>query len=88
MQHLSDKLSNFQFQAFFINHYYFRIFSFSNASDPNLSKRLPDETKVDDIDNNAVYAVFVSYVEVYNKYIYDLLEDVRDCVASRQKYVL
>lgn len=51
------------------------VLSFSNSSDPNLSNRLPDETRVDDIDRNSVYAVFISYCEIYNKYIYDLLED-------------
>ena len=47
----------------------------NNTSDPNLSRRLPDETKVDDVDQNQVYAVFISYCEIYNKYIYDLLEN-------------
>ncbi len=63
----------------------YRLFLFcSNTSDPNLSNRLPDETIVEDIDKNKVYAVFISYCEIYNKYIYDLLEDTRDCV-SKQK---
>ncbi len=39
---------------------------------------------MEDIDKNKVYAVFISYCEIYNKYIYDLLEDTRDCV-SKQK---
>lgn len=35
-----------------------------------------DSFKIEDmeIDNN--YAVFVSYVEIYNNYVYDLLEDL------------
>jgi len=28
------------------------------------------------VDNDSSYAVFVSYVEIYNNYIYDLLEEV------------
>ncbi|XP_065886124.1 kinesin-like protein KIF23 [Dysidea avara] len=28
------------------------------------------------VDNDSSYAVFVSYIEIYNNYIYDLLEDV------------
>ena len=29
------------------------------------------------------YAVFISYVEIYNNFIYDLLEDSQDAVISR-----
>lgn len=28
-----------------------------------------------DIEEDNIYSVFVSYVEIYNNYIYDLLED-------------
>jgi len=28
------------------------------------------------VDNDSSHAVFVSYIEIYNNYIYDLLEDV------------
>ena len=28
------------------------------------------------VDNDSSYAVFVSYIEIYNNYIYDLLEEV------------
>jgi len=28
------------------------------------------------VDNDSSYAVFVSYIEIYNNYIYDLLEDI------------
>ncbi|XP_060031607.1 kinesin-like protein KIF23 isoform X1 [Erinaceus europaeus] len=31
--------------------------------------------KVDEVDEDSVYGVFVSYVEIYNNYIYDLLEE-------------
>lgn len=58
-----------------------------NTSDPNLSGRLPDESRVDCVDKNAVYAVFISYVEVYNNNIYDLLEaDARDIVTGKTKF--
>ncbi len=45
-----------------------------------LAGRLADESVVTkDVDHNAVYAVFMSYVEVYNERIFDLLEtDIRD----------
>ncbi|XP_036592896.1 kinesin-like protein KIF23 isoform X4 [Trichosurus vulpecula] len=32
--------------------------------------------KAEEIDEDSVYAVFVSYIEIYNNYIYDLLEEV------------
>ncbi|XP_061855448.1 kinesin-like protein KIF23 isoform X2 [Colius striatus] len=34
-----------------------------------------DHCKVEEIDEDNVYSVFVSYIEIYNNYIYDLLED-------------
>jgi hypothetical protein len=60
----------------------------SNLSDPNLSGRLPDDTKITDVDKNVFYAVFISYVEIYNNYIYDLLEtDSRDIITGKTKLV-
>jgi kinesin family protein 23 len=57
-------------------------------SDPNLSGRLPDDTKITDVNRNVVYAIFISYVEIYNNYIYDLLEtDARDIVTGKTKFV-
>ncbi|KAM5291724.1 kinesin-like protein KIF23 [Ctenodactylus gundi] len=32
--------------------------------------------KVEEVDEDSVYGVFVSYIEIYNNYIYDLLEEV------------
>uniref|UniRef100_A0A0N8ET53 Kinesin-like protein n=1 Tax=Heterocephalus glaber TaxID=10181 RepID=A0A0N8ET53_HETGA len=32
--------------------------------------------KVEQVDEDSVYGVFVSYIEIYNNYIYDLLEEV------------
>ena len=63
----------------------------SNLSDPNLSGRLPDDTKITDVNKSnesVVYAIFISYVEIYNNYIYDLLEtDARDIVTGKTKLV-
>lgn len=36
---------------------------------------LQDNWKVDEFEEDNVYSVFVSYVEIYNNYIYDLLDD-------------
>ena len=50
----------------------------------NLSERVPDESFVSDVDSKAVYAVFISYVQVYNERIYDLLEnDPREIERSK-----
>ncbi|MBN3281473.1 KIF23 protein, partial [Polyodon spathula] len=35
-----------------------------------------DTCKAEGIDEDSVYSVFVSYIEIYNNYIYDLLEEV------------
>ncbi|XP_056427569.1 kinesin-like protein KIF23 isoform X2 [Hyla sarda] len=37
---------------------------------------IEDGCKIEDIDEDSVYSVFVSYIEIYNNYIYDLLEEV------------
>ncbi|XP_074693602.1 kinesin-like protein KIF23 isoform X5 [Strix aluco] len=34
-----------------------------------------DHCKVEEVDEDNVYGVFVSYIEIYNNYIYDLLEE-------------
>ncbi|XP_052261516.1 kinesin-like protein KIF23 isoform X2 [Dreissena polymorpha] len=38
--------------------------------------RMADPTKVADVDEDNTYAVFVSYIEIYNNYVYDLLEEL------------
>ena len=63
----------------------FTIFPLSNSSNPNLTGRMQDETKLDDFEHNRGYAVFISYCEIYNKYIYDLLEDNKDVVTGKPK---
>lgn len=40
--------------------------------------RIPFDFKVMDIDPDVAYSVFISYVEIYHNYVYDLLEDVSD----------
>uniref|UniRef100_A0A7N6BUB1 Kinesin-like protein n=1 Tax=Anabas testudineus TaxID=64144 RepID=A0A7N6BUB1_ANATE len=37
---------------------------------------LDDACKFENVDEDCCYSVFVSYIEIYNNYIYDLLEDV------------
>lgn len=34
-----------------------------------------EESQVIQVDQDTVYAVFVTYVEIYNNSVYDLLED-------------
>ena len=35
-----------------------------------------DPTVVDTVEDDNNYAVFVSYIEIYNNYVYDLLEEL------------
>lgn len=48
------------------------------ATSENLNAigRLPDPTKIEDVvDEDNAYSVFVGYCEIYNNYVYDLLEE-------------
>lgn len=55
------------------------------ANDPGLANRVPETHKLT-VDEDAQYAVFISYVEVYNNYIYDLLETPQlDIVSGKPK---
>ena len=38
--------------------------------------RVRDLTTLDDVEEDNNYAIFVSYVEIYNNYVYDLLEEL------------
>ena len=38
--------------------------------------RMIDPTTIDCVDDDSNYAVFVSYIEIYNNYVYDLLDDL------------
>nr|XP_057944617.1 kinesin-like protein KIF23 isoform X2 [Doryrhamphus excisus] len=46
-------------------------------ADPEFADMIgPEEAcKADNVDEDCCYSIFVSYVEIYNNYIYDLLED-------------
>ncbi|CAK1592908.1 unnamed protein product [Parnassius mnemosyne] len=46
-----------------------------NNSNPDLAMSTSDLTKVDGVNEDNQYAVFVSYVEIYNNSVFDLLED-------------
>lgn len=46
-----------------------------NNSNPDLAMSSTDITKVPGINEDNQYAVFVSYVEIYNNSVFDLLED-------------
>ncbi|XP_044300823.1 kinesin-like protein KIF23 [Varanus komodoensis] len=45
--------------------------------DPEIADMInvQDNCKVEEVDDDNVYSVFVSYIEIYNNYIYDLLEE-------------
>ena len=49
--------------------------------------RIPEPRKVErGVDEDSSYAVFISYVEIYNNFIYDLLED-RPMDTIKPRYV-
>ena len=45
--------------------------------DGSKQPRLKESHVVDDLDEDNCYSVFVSYIEIYNNYIYDLLEELQ-----------
>ncbi|XP_071825337.1 kinesin-like protein KIF23 isoform X3 [Apostichopus japonicus] len=45
--------------------------------------RVPDTTRVNGLVEDNMYSVFVSYVEIYNNYIYDLLEEMPDTISAK-----
>jgi kinesin family protein 23 len=57
----------------------------NNNSNEDLSNRIADGQKVN-VNDDYQYAVFVSYVEIYNNYTYDLLDAPKmDIVSGRMK---
>uniref|UniRef100_A0A8C4N2H5 Kinesin-like protein n=1 Tax=Eptatretus burgeri TaxID=7764 RepID=A0A8C4N2H5_EPTBU len=55
-----------------------------SKADSDFSGITVDEPcKVDSIDEESSYSVFVSYVEIYNNYIYDLLDDTTDPIKPK-----
>ena len=45
--------------------------------DPTKVPRVRETSTVEDLEEDNNYCVFVSYVEIYNNYIYDLLEELQ-----------
>jgi len=57
----------------------------NTSGEADMSNRVADQQKVA-VDEDMQYAVFVSYVEIYNNYTYDLLDQPKmDIVTGRQK---
>lgn len=62
------------------------IFVFRQKMDPEISDmlKLEEACKADSVDEDSSYSVFVSYIEIYNNYIYDLLDDgLEDAVKPK-----
>lgn len=53
------------------------VLSFRQKPDPEFADMIsPGEAcKCEGVDEDSCYSVFVSYIEIYNNYIYDLLEE-------------
>lgn len=58
----------------------FLFFFFRQKPDPEITDMLmPDEAcKADGVDEDSSYSIFISYIEIYNNYIYDLLEEMQE----------
>lgn len=52
--------------------------------DPEMADmiRLEEAYKTEGVDEDSSYSIFVSYIEIYNNYIYDLLEDAPEDVIK------
>ncbi|KAK8396601.1 hypothetical protein O3P69_004941 [Scylla paramamosain] len=46
------------------------------------SQRIPDTSCINSVDEDNVYSVFISYIEIYNNYLYDLLEELPETGPS------
>lgn len=54
--------------------------------DPEISDMLTSEeaSKADGVDEDSSYSIFISYIQIYNNYIYDLLEETQeDAIKSK-----
>lgn len=51
--------------------------SLRQKADPEFADMISSEEacKSENVDEDCCYSIFVSYIEVYNNYIYDLLEE-------------
>lgn len=74
-----------QFDFVFCVYIYLFIFLFKRDVPEN--ERVRDQTCINDVDEDNNYAVFVSYIEIYNNYIYDLLEELPYDPITGYKYV-
>lgn len=45
--------------------------------------RVPDTTRLSGLIEDNMYSVFVSYIEIYNNYIYDLLEEMPETITPK-----
>jgi len=64
------------------------FFDFRQRSDPEIADMIKSEEayKTEGVDEDSSYSVFVSYIEIYNNYIYDLLEENQED-AIKPKWV-
>ncbi|XP_078283226.1 kinesin-like protein KIF23 [Rhinoraja longicauda] len=55
-----------------------KVMSSRQRMDPEFADMItvPEHCKAEAVDEDSVYSLFVSYVEIYNNYLYDLLEEV------------
>nr|CAD7567848.1 unnamed protein product [Timema californicum] len=53
-------------------------------SDEEIGFRIPDTTKITQLNDDNTFGVFVTYVEIYNNGIYDLLEDISDDILRNK----
>lgn len=49
-----------------------------------LQMRTPDDTKVDSLDEENMYAIFVTYIEIYNNNVHDLLDDTFEDLITKK----
>lgn len=59
-------------------------FDFRQRLDPEIADMIsPEEAyKADGVDEDSSFSIFVSYIEIYNNYIYDLLEETQEDVIK------
>lgn len=55
-------------------------------SDPELNSRKVDDTRLSCVTEDNMFAVFVTYIEIYNNSVYDLLEDIPSDDGGRVRY--
>ena len=53
-------------------------------SGSDVQKRSPDPGRIEAIDEDNAYAVFVTYIEIYNNNVYDLLEEVPEDILRNK----